>query len=398
MTKIRNRWSVVFGAVLIQLCLGAVYAWSLFNKPLVEAFGWNREDVVLTFSITIATFAFFTIIAGKLQDRIGPRLVAMGGGILLGVGLLLASTATSIYQLYFYYGVVGGAGIGAAYVCPLATCVKWFPDKRGLITGVAVAGFGAGGLLFKPIIVSLIENVGVMDTFLYLGIIYAIAIVIGSQFLVNPPVDFVPDGRNSTAITIKQEYTTVEMLKTHQFYMIWIIYFIGCMTGLLVISLAVDIGVTLVGLDASTAGNAIITIALLNAAGRIIWGIISDRLGRKFTITLIYLLTALVMLYMNSVQLTYFSFLINVSLVGFFFGGFLALFPSKTADYYGTRNLGMNYGIVYQAYGLAAFAGPILATYFDLLDAFMVASVLCLIAGGLLFFMNPVLDKRPATE
>lgn len=389
MKKPRNRWSVVFGAVVIQLCLGAVYAWSLFNQPLIDEFGWSTDDVVLTFSITIATFAAFTMVAGKIQDIIGPRLVAMAGGILLGTGLLLASTATSVTQLYLYYGIIGGAGIGAGYVCPLATCVKWFPDKPGLITGIAVAGFGGGGLLFKPVIVYFINNFGVMSTFFYLGIIYFIGITFGAQFLANPSKQGIQESGSARFVTIKKEFSTKEMLSTHQFYMIWVIFFIGCAAGLMVIGLAVDIGIALVNLTLESAGNAIIVIALLNATGRIFWGLVSDRIGRTNTLSLVYFLTSLTMLYMATFNLTYIVFLITVSLIGFYFGGFLALFPSKTADYYGTKNLGANYGIVYQAYGLAAFAGPIVATRLDYIQAFYLFAFLCLVAGGALLTLKP---------
>ncbi|OEF97550.1 L-lactate MFS transporter [Desulfuribacillus alkaliarsenatis] len=390
MKKPRNRWSVVFGALLIQVCLGAVYAWSLFNKPLTEKFGWSTDDVVLTFSITIATFAAFTFFAGKLQDKIGPRLVAMGGGILLGVGLMLASTATSIYQLYFYYGVIGGAGIGAAYVCPIATCVKWFPDRPSLITGVAVAGFGAGGLLFKPIITYFIDTLGVMPAFFYLGLIYLIGITVGAQFLANPTENCIPKKDNADTIIPKKDYSTKEMLKTPKFYVIWSVFFIGCMVGLMVISLAVDIGVNLAQISAEAAGNAIITIALLNAFGRIFWGSVADRFGFRNTLMIIYSLTAITITYMGYVSLTYFTFLVTTSIIGFFFGGFLALFPSKTAFHYGTKNLGTNYGLVYLAYGLSAFAGPILATRLGFINAFYISAVLCLLAVAGIYLIRSI--------
>ncbi|MEQ6376134.1 MFS transporter [Bacillaceae bacterium S4-13-56] len=181
----------------------------MFNQPLIDQFGWEREDVVFTFSITIAVFAFTTIFAGKLQDVIGPRWVATIGGILLGIGLLLSSQATSLSQLYFYYGVIGGIGIGMTYVCPLSACVKWFPDKRGFISGVAVAGFGLGGLIYKPIIEMLIENFGVTSTFSYLGITYLILVVAGAQLLKNPPTEFeLPSSPNSSVIPNAINFST----------------------------------------------------------------------------------------------------------------------------------------------------------------------------------------------
>lgn len=380
---------------MIQLCLGAVYAWSLFNQPLIDKFGWDKADVVLTFSITIATMAVFTIIAGKIQDKIGPRWVATVGGILLGLGIILASKATSITQLYFFYGIIGGAGIGTAYVCPLATCLKWFPDKRGLISGIAVAGFGAGALVFKPLILSFIASSGVSATFLYLGAIYLVVVVIGAQFLVVPPAGYVPEGWTPPAAAAGggNDFTTGQMFGTMHFYVLWFMYLFGCTAGLMVIGLAKDIGTNLVKLDPATAANAVVTVALFNAAGRIIWGTLSDKLGRINSLLIMYVLAAGAMFAMSSITMTNATFLLLCSLIGFCFGGFLALFPSITADYYGTANVGTNYGIIFMAYGSAAILGPKIATSVPFTQAFLIAAVLCAIGAGMTFLVKkaPVL-------
>ncbi len=394
--KLVNRWIVVLGAVLIQLCLGAVYAWSLFNQPLIQLYGWEASGVVLTFSITIATMSVFTIIAGKIQDKIGPRWVATVGGLLLGAGLLLASQATTLTQLYLFYGLIGGAGIGTAYVCPLATCLKWFPDKRGMISGIAVAGFGAGALLFKPIIVNFLGTIGVASTFMYLGIIYMVAIVIGAQLLVVPPAGFVPKGWTPPATASgggSNDFTTKEMLSTPQFYMLWVMYLFGCLAGLMVIGLAADIGMNLVNLTAATAANAVVIIAIFNATGRIVWGTLSDKLGRITSLIVMYTLAAAAMFLMSAFTMTYATFLLLCSLIGFCFGGFLALFPSLVADYYGTKNLGTNYGIVFLAYGSAAIIGPQIGTAIAFTQAFLIAAVLCVIAGGM-----TLLVKQPKSQ
>ncbi|MCL7748287.1 OFA family MFS transporter [Halalkalibacter alkaliphilus] len=375
-----NRWFVVLGAVIIQINLGAVYAWSLFNQPLMNKFGWAREDVVVTFSITIATFALATIFAGRLQDKIGPRWVATIGGILLGLGLILASQATTLFQLYFFYGVIGGIGIGMTYVCPLSACVKWFPDKRGLISGVAVAGFGLGGLIFKPIIEWLIEGMGVSSTFLYLGFIYLTLVVAGAQLLKNPPVEEFTRPSSKAIPELSNHFSPKQMLGTYQFYLLWFMFLFGSMSGLMVISFAVDIGVDIVNLDIEKAANAVMVIALFNAAGRIVLGRVSDTLGRINTLMIIYGVTALIMFYMSTGMMNYTTFLLSVSLIGFCFGGFLALFPSVTADYYGTRNMGSNYGLMYQAYGISAFAGPIIVKAIPLTQAFLLSALFCVLA------------------
>lgn len=373
-----NRWLVVLGAVIIQINLGAVYAWSLFNQPLIDKFGWAREDVVVTFSMTIAVFALTTIFAGRLQDKIGPRWVATIGGLLLGLGLLLSSQATTLFQLYFFYGVIGAIGIGMTYVCPLSACVKWFPDKRGFISGVAVAGFGLGGLIYKPIITYFIKNSGVSSAFLYLGIIYLLLVIAGAQLLKNPPIDQTPE--IDLATDTSTDFSPKQMLGTYQFYLLWFMFLFGSVSGLMVISFAVDIGVDLVNLDLEKAANAVMVIALFNAAGRIVLGKISDRFGRKNTLIMIYGLTASIMFYMSTGMITYPMFLISVSLIGFCFGGFLSLFPSITADYYGTKNIGSNYGFMYQAYGLSAFAGPFIVKALPFTKAFLIAGIICIFA------------------
>ena len=382
-----KKWFVVLGAILIQLSLGAVYGWSLFNQPLVEKFGWGKEEILVTFSITIATFALFTIFAGKAQDKVGPRIVATTGGILLATGLFMASRADSLFQLYFFYGIIGGAGIGTAYVAPLAASVKWFPEKRGLISGIAVAGFGGGGLIFKPIIIALIERFGVSETFLYLGIIYLILVVGGAQLLFDPPKSL--NQKTETVEIRDREFTPKEMFATSQFYLMWFMFLFGTISGLLVIGQAVDIGVTFANITPKLAANAVVFIAFFNAAGRIFWGLLSDKIGRKNALMLMYLLTSLTMIYLAVGNVTYSLFIISVSVIGFTFGGFLAVFPSKTADYYGVENIGVNYGIMYQAYGISALIGPLIANFVPLKQAFLITATLSLIAIGMTFLLRP---------
>ncbi len=374
-----NRWSVVFGAVLLQLCLGAIYSWSLFNQPLMDKFGWSSSEVVMTFSIAIFCFAASTLISGRLQDRIGPKKVAMIGGLLYGGGLLLASQAESLGMLYFAYGVLAGAGVGFAYVCPLATCVKWFPEKKGLINGIAVGAFGLGALVFKSVIVYLLETVGVSDAFLYLGLIYAVLVLIGAQFLRVPEAK--PAGSQVTAAI---EMKPGEMIRTSAFRLLWPIYLFGCISGLLVIGLAKDIGIELAGLEPAVAAEAVGVIALFNAGGRLAWGVLSDKFGRLRMLLAMCVLTASSMLVLAFVPMSFVVFFAALAAVSFCFGGFLALFPTIIGEFFGTRNLGGNYGIVYQAYGVAALAGPfIIAAVGDLHSTFMIAGALAIIGAVL---------------
>lgn len=401
-----NRWLVVAGALLIQAALGAVYIWSVFKGPLLDMFkslnpAASAADlstaISFTFSITILVFATGTIVFGKLQDKIGPRKVATFGGILLAIGLILASKTSSIAWLYVSFGVIGGAGIGAGYVCPLATCVKWFPDKKGLITGLAVAGFGAGALIFAPIANSFIAQFGVLNTFAYLGVIFGILVIIGAQFLKNPPPGYKPAGWNPPAPVAGKssggDFTTGEMIKTPQFWLIWVSYLFGASAGMMIIANAKGIA-QIQGLSAALAVSAVMIVSVFNAGGRLGWGTVSDKLGRTKTLMVIFLICGITMLSLK--MLTGTSILVGVSLVGFCFGGFLAVYPSLTAEYFGTKNLGMNYGSVFLSYGLAGVGGPML---YDILKSpvagqlsatpLMISGVLCFASFVLVLMVKP---------
>ena len=386
-----SRWLVVLGAVLVQICLGSIYTWSLFNQPLIDKFGWEQSAIVLTFSITVAMFAFSTIFAGKLQNKIGPKKVAILGGLLLGIGLILSSKATSLIELYIYYGVIGGTGVGTAYVAPLTTCIKWFPEKRGLITGIAVSSFGLGSLIFKSIVLNLILTVGVSQTFLYLGVINIILIVLGAQTLVIPPKGYETTGVTETGESNSKDYTMTQMINTKQFYLLWIPYFLGCISGLLIIGLANDIGIELVNLTPAIAASAITVIALFNAGGRLAWGVVSDKIGRKKSLLILYLITSLAMVVMSTVTMTTVIFFVIVSIIALSFGGVVTVVPAITADYYGVKNLGSNYGIVFQAFGIAAIAGPIIATNFGLNNSFLIAAALSIVSMMITLFIKPPL-------
>ncbi|MDH7478728.1 MAG: OFA family MFS transporter [Syntrophomonadaceae bacterium] len=393
--KETNRWMVVLAALGIQICLGAIYIWSVFQPPLIKLFGWTQTTASLTFTITILSFAIFTIIAGRIQDQIGPRWVATGGGILLGLGLILAKFTTSPTWLYLTFGVMGGCGIGAAYVTPLATCVKWFPDKKGLITGLAVAGFGGGALVFTPIADKLfIPKLGVLNTFAALGVIFAVLVVLCAQLLKNPPPGYRPAGwtppTTGAGAVAARDFSTGEMVGTMQFYLIWLTYLVGSAAGLMVISVAKPFAVG-AGLSAGLAMWAVMIVSIFNALGRLTWGTLSDKLGRVRTLMIIFIICGLTMFFLSSMKMS--MALVGCSLVGFCFGGYLAVYPSLTADYFGTKNLGMNYGTVFVAYGMGAVVGPLLANKIKDLTgaydtAFVIAAVMCLVALGLAFLIK----------
>ncbi len=394
MRKSNHPGWIVAGAVLIQLCIGSIYTWSLFNQPLSAAFGWNRDDVFLAYSIAIFVFAFATVFAGRLQDRKGPRLVATIGILLYSGGLILTSQIRELWQLYISYGIIAGAGVGFVYVCPLSTLVKWYPKRKGLITGIAVGAFGLGSLVFKSAIQYFISVQGVMQTFLILGVICAVAGLIGASLLRTPAAG------QASSVALNQpdnQFTPSQMIRTRSFVLIWIMFLFASTSGLLVIGLAKDIGMQLAGLDDMTAANAVTVIALFNAAGRISWGSLSDRFGRIRMISIMFAMTALAMTALSIVSLSYLTFFITLATVAFCFGGFLAVFPTVTNEYFGVKNLGANYGIVYQAYGVAALVGPIIvATVGGLKTTFLIAAVLAVV-GVLLTRLTPKGEHKPTS-
>lgn len=399
--KTFNRWMIVVGAVLIQLCLGGIYIWSVFRKPLEKAIedgglGLSPSQATLPFSLVLIFFAIATVIGGRWQDKAGPRLVASVGGILLGAGMLLAAFGKSFPMLAIGYGVIGGLGIGFTYVCPISTGIKWFPDKRGLITGLAVAGFGAGALILAPVARSLIDSIGIFSTLATLGTIFLIVVVAAAMLLRNPPEGWAPAGWTPPAKSqmTKESFSTGQMLRTPQFYLIWVMYFFGCLAGLMIIGQTSPIGQELAGLTAAAAAGAVMLLSIFNGVGRIFWGRVSDALGRMKTLSVMFTLCGVAMLLYTVIQAFPPYYWIGVSIVGLCFGGYLALFPAVTADFFGTKNIGANYGFVFMAYGVGGLLGPqfaakVLEATGGYVIAFVVTGVLCLIAAGITFATKP---------
>ena len=417
-----NRWLVVVGAILIQLCLGAIYAWSAYTtdltKPLEEGglFGFTKAQSQLPFSIGLATFAVVMVLAGNWQKKVGPKIVSMTGGIVLGLGYILAGLfGKTLAAQVVLLGLVGGAGIGLAYVCPIAVGVKWFPDKKGMITGLAVAGFGFGALIWVKLAGSwghMIDNMGLLQTWMIFGIMYLVAVLIGSIWMVNPPDDYKPEGwepppTSDAAATGGTEFDQFRMLKTPQFYMIWFCFIAGAMAGLMVIGV-----IKLFGIDAlqttgmsaaaaaTTAGTAMaVFYALANGIGRIVWGIVSDKIGRKTAIFLMCLIQGIAMLTFFFMGKFIWGLWIWAAIIGFNFGGNFALYPAATADYFGNKNVGVNYGWMFTAYGVGGLAGPQIAGYFrDLatgaggydawMPPFIIAGVASIIAAVVIMVMK----------
>lgn len=408
-----NRWVPVIASIAIQLCLGTAYIWSVFqNGVAAKLFGGDNAAAGLTFSLLLGVLTFGSTIGGMLQDKFSPKPVIIGGGIILGIGFFLASFTTDAapWMLWVTYGVLGGFGMGTIYSTTIACCQKWFPDKRGFITGMIVAALGFGGVVFTPVAELLIKKlgggvagVGELGTFAWLGIIFVIVCVIGAFFVKNPPQGYRPDSWTPPAkkngAPAHEDFTPREVVRTPQFYMVTGTLMLACMAGLMMIGFAKPIAIAK-GLG-EVAAVGVMVISIFNSCGRLFWGWVSDKLGRKNTILLLLVATAITILFVN-LATGYWIFAL-IALVGLFYGGFLGVFPALTADFFGTKSMGMNYGMVLLGFGVGAVASSYIAGYFKnvaakdinlMLPAFIIASAAAVVGAILMFFVKPPKHKK----
>jgi MFS transporter, OFA family, oxalate/formate antiporter len=351
----------------MQIALGAVYAWSVFRTPLVTQFGWTIAEVTLTFTISIFVLGVAAFFGGLWLNRKGPRVVAITGGVLYGLGVFLASfSANKLWWLYLSYGLIGGLGLGFAYIVPVAVLVKWFPDRRGLIAGIAVGGFGAGALITAPVATYLIRSVGVLDTFAYLGIAYLIITVITAFFMQNPPEGWRPAGWTPAASQVSQraggDYTLSGALRTWQWYGLWLLLFLNTFAGISVISQEAPIFQELVGVTAVVAASMVGIASIGNAVGRVFWAWVSDSITRRATFIVMLLLQVLLFWLLagatSVIWMTVLAFIVLMC-----YGGGFGTMPAFAADYFGPKNVGPIYGLMLTAWGTASAVGPLLIAY-----------------------------------
>nr|WP_143764981.1 OFA family MFS transporter [Paenibacillus odorifer] len=396
-SKSTKRWLIVLGTVIMQMGLGTIYTWSLFNAHLVTKFGWELNSVSITFSITSFALAFATLFAGKLQDRFGLRRLTATAGIVLGLGLILSSQANSLFMFYLLIGVIVGFADGTAYITSLSNLIKWFPNNKGLISGVSVGAYGTGSLIFKYINGGLIDSVGVSNTFMYWGLIVMGMIVIGSLLVREAPVQAAPAPAGSTTATVMsspKDYTVKEMLRTKEAYLLFIIFFTACMCGLYLIGIVKDIGVQLAGLDVQTAASAVAMIAIFNTAGRLILGALSDKMSRLKLVGASLAVTAAAMLTLSYATLNFGLFFTCVAAIAFCFGGNITVFPAIVSDFFGLKNHSKNYGIVYQGFGIGALSGSFIAVFLGgFKPTFVIFGLLCLLACIIAISLKPPVAK-----
>src|SRR4051812_49277792 len=376
-----TRWRVVLGGVLMNLALGSLYAWSIFVAPLEKEFHWRRAETSLTYTIAVFTFAITFVVAGRLQDKYGPRLCSILGALFVSAGFFLASFTTSLTFVYLAFGLVVGIGNGFGYATPIPVASKWFPDKRGLVVGIMVGGYGAASFVLGLFVPGLIASLGWRTTFQVLGGVFLVMGLIGAALIKNPPAGYTAPAPSRARATARAEFTAGEMLRTRQFYLLWIAYCLGTTAGQMTISQLVPFAVS----AGATAATALLVGACGNASGRILSGWFSDIAGRLTTLRLMVLLSALAMPALWAFREQRVVFYVLIALVYWCYGTQLSVFASTIADFYGTANLGLNYGALFTAWGVAGILGPMIAgRVFDVFGAyryaFYAASALALIS------------------
>ena len=403
--KESKRWLIASAAIISQLCLGTVHAWSTFKKPMMAAHSWTETSTQITYMLVMGVIGIATILGGTLVDRKGPKFALTLGGALFGVGTMITGLADQIgnlWLLYFGYGVCGGTGIGLGYVAPIATLIRWFPDKRGLVTGLAVMGFGAGSFFMGMIAPTMIIKIGIANTFYISGITFLIVVITGAQLHVEPPQGWLPAGfkpsESSTHST--KSFTFKEAVKWPQWWMLWTMLFLNLAAGYGLISqlspLAQDVikksSYSISNSALAIAGGAIMAIAMIfNGLGRLFWSWISDIIGRKTVFILIFLTQAMLYFYLPHVANTTGFTVITCYLLACF-GGILATTPALATDFFGPNHIGKIYGMLLTAATCSGIIGPLV---------FAQTKDLCLyIAGGMLTigFILAVYCKKPMVK
>ena len=397
-----NRWGIALAGVVMQIALGAVYAWSVFRIPLTKAFGWTISQVTFTFTLAILMLGFAAFVGGLWMRKSGPRRVAIAAGIFYGGGVFLANlSAGHLYWLYFSYGFLGGIGLGLGYIVPVATLVKWFPDKRGMITGIAVAGFGAGALITAPIASRLIVNVGVLKTFAVLGIAYLVAVTLPALFMKDPPAGYRPEGWQPSEAQKREragtDYTLSQALGRWQWYALWAMLFLNTSAGISIISQAAPMAQEITRVSAAVAAGMVGIISIANGAGRFLWAWFSDLVGRRAVFLTMFLLQAALFWFITDVS-SFSAFTALAFIILLCYGGGFGTMPAFAADYFGPANVGSIYGLMLTAWGFAGVLGPTLIARIrqssgHYAQALHVISIIVLVSA-----IIPLITKPPRAE
>ncbi|MED4731361.1 OFA family MFS transporter [Aneurinibacillus migulanus] len=383
----KNRWLIALAAVGIHISIGSVYAWSNFTTPLQKMFGWSASEIALTFSIAILFLGLSAAFLGHFVEKHGPKRAGLLAAIFFGVGIAgsgVAVTLGSKYLLYLFYGVFGGIGLGVGYIAPVSTLVKWFPDRRGLATGLAIMGFGFAAAISSPLMNSLIFSVGVAKTFYVLGTSYFIIMALSALYLAKPAEGWLPEGfkekvsKGKATVTYDlSQLTANEAVKTKRFWYLWLMLFINVTCGIAILAVAKPLAMESIGITQIQAAALVGAIGVFNGLGRIGWASASDYIGRTNTYTTFFVLQIVLFMLLPYVTLKI-PFVIMLAIIYTCYGGGFASIPAFIGDLFGTRQLGAIHGYILTAWAAAGLAGPLFAAWIkDTTGSY---------AGSLIFF------------
>ena len=358
--KPSTRWLTLIGTIITQFALGSVYTWSLFNAPLSDKLGQPVSQVAFSFGLLSLGLALSSSVAGKLQERFGVKRVTIASGILLGLGFILTAHANNLMMLWLSAGVLVGIADGAGYLLTLSNCVKFFPERKGLISAFAIGAYGLGSLGFKFIASQLLASVGLEKTFTIWGAIVLVMIVFGAMLMKDAPRQEVKTVNGVT----ENDFTLAQSMRKPQYWMLAVMFLTACMSGLYVIGVAKDIAQGMVHLDVMTAANAVTVISIANLSGRLVLGILSDKIARIRVITIGQIISLVGMAALLFAPLNAVTFFAAIACVAFNFGGTITVYPSLVSDFFGINNLAKNYGVIYLGFGIGSICGSIIASLF----------------------------------
>jgi OFA family oxalate/formate antiporter-like MFS transporter len=380
-----QRAGIAAAAFCMQLALGAVYGWSVFLSPLQSEFGAGRAAVNMTFTITLAVLGLTAGFGGGLQRRIGPRATATLAGVLYGLGIMLSGFAPNLPALYVAHGVLGGIGLGLGYIVPLAVLIGWFPDRRGFISGFAVAGFGLGALITSPLATELIAAYGVQNTLMLLGAAYFIVIVSAAQVLRPAPENYVPPGSPplpQKAARVGGAMTLAQAVRTPHWHLLWWMLAINVSAGAALISVAAPLTQELAQVGPASGAVAVCVIALFNGIGRLLWGTLSDKIGRARTFLALFLIQGIAFALMPAID-GFALLLIPLAIIALCYGGGFGTMPAFAGDVFGAQNAGTIYGAMLSAWSIGAVAGPMWIAFVPYRMALPLIAIVLALAAAL---------------
>lgn len=356
----RHRTLTLIGTVITQLALGSVYTWSLFNGPLAQKLHAPIGEVAFSFGLLSLGLAIASSLAGKLQERFGVRNVTLGAGVLMAVGFWLTAHADNMMMLYLSAGILVGLADGAGYLMTLSNCVKWFPTRKGVISACAIGAYGLGSLGFKFICGALLSRFGLENTFMIWGVLAMVMMMCGALLMRDAPVQQTAQRTDEH----RKEFTLAQSVRLPQYWMLALMFLTACMSGLYVIGVAKDIGEGMVRLSTQTAANAVTVIALANLSGRLVLGVLSDKMARIRVISLAQIVSLFGMSILLFTQMNETTFFVSLACVAFSFGGTITVYPALVSDFFGLNNLTKNYGLIYLGFGIGSVLGSLVASLF----------------------------------